>query len=262
MNGFTSVRNSFIADARFTATEKILLIWLASKPADWQVRNEQIEKELGIGRDATKRMLHSLRNKGAVTRPSAGHGANGQWVKSPSYLAIRDEIRQVSAGQTGGLKSAHGVTCNDGENAEFQPVSPKAGSPAYGSPASGFPAYTNKESTTKEGSTKEDRTKENDQADDMETLSKAATRQAVDDGESPPFMPEWTDELTERAKAHKAKLASPSQWEPGELRRLVCNAPDAHTLEVVWKMANQHSEWTDELTELAKARKAHLASLA
>jgi hypothetical protein len=42
-----------------------------------------------------------------------------------------------------------------------------------------------------------------------------------------------------------------------ELRRLVCESPDTHTLESLWE--HHRPEWTDELTELAKLRRAELA---
>lgn len=80
MNGFTSINNSFIADTRFKPIERMLLIWLASKPADWQVREDQVQKEFGLGRDVTRRMLRSLRDRGAITKPKSAQGTDGRWT--------------------------------------------------------------------------------------------------------------------------------------------------------------------------------------
>lgn len=191
MDGFTSIHNSFIVDTRFTMAEKMILIWLASKPADWQVREDQIMKELGIGRDMTRRLLRELRAKGAVTKPKPERTAAGTWAKLPSYLAMRDEVRHVSAGGTRWQK------------------------PATVEPASGEPAHTTKENELK--------------------IVKPTTGEAS----AEPIV---------------------SYYEDKSLADLVSNAPCVRAIEALWRVHKTDGEWTPEITELAKARKAELAS--
>jgi hypothetical protein len=110
-DGFTSVHNSFIVSEDFELDEKLVLIWLASKPADWLVRQDQLQAELGIGRDRAKRILRDLRAKGAITKPDAVRNTDGTFRRPPSELAaeVRASIRYVSAGRTEGLESRPSV---------------------------------------------------------------------------------------------------------------------------------------------------------
>jgi hypothetical protein len=100
-DNWTTVNHAFLISHEYTAEEKLILIWLASKPDDWDVRTEQVQQELHLGRDAVKRILHHLRDKGAITKPLPERQPNGKWCKTSGRLAIRSEIRPVSAGGTG-----------------------------------------------------------------------------------------------------------------------------------------------------------------
>lgn len=94
-DNFVSVRHDFLISAEYTAVERLILIWLASKPADWDVRQAQIEKELHLGRQAVETALKSLRRRGAITKPKPKRNPDGTLTAVPGRLAIRSVIKHV-----------------------------------------------------------------------------------------------------------------------------------------------------------------------
>ena len=100
-DNFVPIRHSFLVDPRYTAAEKTVLIWLASKPEDWDVKQDQVCKELNLGRKAAGTILRDLRDKGAISKPAPERDTGGRWVSKPGRLTIRHEIRHVTAGRTG-----------------------------------------------------------------------------------------------------------------------------------------------------------------
>lgn len=125
-DGFVPVRHSFLVDSRYTAAERLVLIWLASKPEDWDVRLDQVCAELNLGRDAAKRILRDLRQKSALTKPSPARKSGGTWARHSGRLAIRPEVRHVSAGRTGrretGIRSPGLYTKESGTNESTSPA--------------------------------------------------------------------------------------------------------------------------------------------
>jgi hypothetical protein len=107
IDAFTSVRNSFLVSPEFDLDEKLILMWLASKPPDWIVKQDVVQAELGLGRDRVKRILRNLRAKNAITKPAREQQKDGTWRTPSGKLvpAIRDSIRHVSPARTEGLES-------------------------------------------------------------------------------------------------------------------------------------------------------------
>jgi hypothetical protein len=136
---FVSVQHRFLTDQRFTLAEKTVLIWLASKPADWDVKLENVQAELGLGRDAVKGILARLRSKDAITKPASVRQPDGTMRRPLGRLAIRDEIRYIPAARTEGLKVRPSVlqsTLQRKNNKERKLASQAAPGPADAGPES------------------------------------------------------------------------------------------------------------------------------
>lgn len=97
----------------------------------------------------------------------------------------------------------------------------------------------------------------------VDTEPESAAGEPESNGDGPePWDPNRIPDWILEAERQRAETATPSPaWTvespADELRRLVREAPDAKALDALWRA--RKPEWTDELTALAKARKAQLA---
>ena len=68
---FVIVPNGIFRDPRLSVVAKGLLAYLLSLPASWEVRHDQLHRELGIGRKLLDRAFRELIEAGYVTRDEA-----------------------------------------------------------------------------------------------------------------------------------------------------------------------------------------------
>ena len=65
---FTVVPNAIFNDDRMTLGAKGLLGYLLSRPGDWQVRHDQLQHKLGVGRKLLTKLLIELEEAGYLER--------------------------------------------------------------------------------------------------------------------------------------------------------------------------------------------------
>lgn len=61
---FTRVSNTLIEDDSLSLEALGALVWLLSKPDNWQLRRHVISRKWGIGREKTARILEELKRAG------------------------------------------------------------------------------------------------------------------------------------------------------------------------------------------------------
>jgi hypothetical protein len=120
---FTTLMNETLQDPRIKPGALGVLVYLLSKPQDWQARQTEVQRHFGIGQTACATIFNELIELGYVVRTvnRTKNGSFDQWV-----YTVHE--RPVSVSTTTRL--------------------PATGSPATGSPASGQPDTT-KERTNK-----------------------------------------------------------------------------------------------------------------
>lgn len=67
-DNFSVLPNELINDDRLSTEHLGLLVYLLSKPNDWQVRVKQLQNRFDMGRDKTRRILATLEQYGYVSR--------------------------------------------------------------------------------------------------------------------------------------------------------------------------------------------------
>ena len=65
---FTVVPNAIFNDDRLSLTAKGLLGYLLSRPRNWEVRHDQLQRKLDIGRKLLSKLLNELREAGYLER--------------------------------------------------------------------------------------------------------------------------------------------------------------------------------------------------
>ena len=65
---FSVLPNELINDDRLSTEHLGLLVYLLSKPNDWQVRVKQLQNRFDMGRDKTRRILATLEQYGYISR--------------------------------------------------------------------------------------------------------------------------------------------------------------------------------------------------
>jgi len=75
---YTTVSNEFINDPSLTAKAKGILLYLLSKPNDWETRTEDIVEHMADGIDSIKSGLKELQNSGYMLRRRI-HGSRGRF---------------------------------------------------------------------------------------------------------------------------------------------------------------------------------------
>lgn len=65
---FSVLPNELINDDRLSTDHLGLLVYLLSKPNDWQVRVKQLQNRFDMGRDKTRRILATLEQYGYISR--------------------------------------------------------------------------------------------------------------------------------------------------------------------------------------------------
>lgn len=64
VRNFTIVSNDVINDARLSLEARGLLLWLLSKPENWQTNSDLLAAQHGVGRDRIRRVLRQLSDVG------------------------------------------------------------------------------------------------------------------------------------------------------------------------------------------------------
>ena len=67
-DNFSVLPNELINDDRLSTEHLGLLVYLLSKPNDWQVRVKQLQNRFDMGRDKTRRILATLEQYGYISR--------------------------------------------------------------------------------------------------------------------------------------------------------------------------------------------------
>ena len=67
-DNFSVLPNELINDDRLSTDHLGLLVYLLSKPNDWQVRVKQLQNRFDMGRDKTRRILATLEQYGYISR--------------------------------------------------------------------------------------------------------------------------------------------------------------------------------------------------
>ena len=67
-DNFSVLPNQLINDERLSTDHLGLLVYLLSKPNDWQVRVKQLQNRFDMGRDKTRRILATLEQYGYISR--------------------------------------------------------------------------------------------------------------------------------------------------------------------------------------------------
>src|SRR5438105_1279177 len=67
-NRYAQISSNLAQDKNLSFGARRLLLYIVSKPANWEVRNKDLVKEGGVGRDAVSRMLKELSDGGYLRR--------------------------------------------------------------------------------------------------------------------------------------------------------------------------------------------------
>lgn len=95
-SNFTVIPNEAILDTRLSAAARWLLVYLLSRPNDWQVHVGDIQKRGGVGREKAYRLIKELVSVGWV-RKSVSREDSGQWGGVEYIVTDQPEVEGSSA---------------------------------------------------------------------------------------------------------------------------------------------------------------------
>lgn len=94
-SNFTVIPNEAILDTRLSASARWLLVYLLSRPNDWQVQVGDIQKKGGVGREKAYRLIKELISVGWV-RKSISREDNGQWGGIEYVITDQPEVEEAA----------------------------------------------------------------------------------------------------------------------------------------------------------------------
>jgi hypothetical protein len=98
---YEKVLKSVLEDTSFTFAEFRVLLYLATKPDDWIIRQKQLEQALDIGVLCAKHALAGLRARGYIEVQEV-RASNGKFSKRISRLCRDLVIKEETPGQSTG----------------------------------------------------------------------------------------------------------------------------------------------------------------
>lgn len=128
-NNFTVVRNEFINDPMLSAKAKGILLYLLSKPDDWETRLEDIEAHMADGIDSIKSGVRELKGRGYMVR-NRRHLSDGRFQWETLVLEVPISIEQNAE-----------TPAKSGANPSVE--NPSMGVPSMVSPSMDFPSMVN-----------------------------------------------------------------------------------------------------------------------
>lgn len=82
---FTTIPNEVINHTGLVPLARLAVIYILSKPEDWEVRMVDLRKYLGVGRDLMRRIMRNIVDNGYADLKS-NHGDKGQFIGSGYYF--------------------------------------------------------------------------------------------------------------------------------------------------------------------------------
>lgn len=138
---FTTIGNQLVNDERLDADEVGIMLWLLSRPNDWEVRRAVIARRWRYGRERIARVFQNLIRTGWVVA-EAQRLADGTF--HVIYMVRDDPGPELTAEQA---RQATSMPRADDDEAEPQSASageqPDTGEPATAQPDTGEPATAN-----------------------------------------------------------------------------------------------------------------------
>ena len=101
--GYTRIPNALISDETLSFAAKTMYIYIASQAKDWVFYPEIMGKDLNIGRDKRRQLLHELEQHGLLEIQRRG-GSRGK--------RYRVTIKDVFSGDNKGIKDGNSVAEN------------------------------------------------------------------------------------------------------------------------------------------------------
>ncbi|CDW96341.1 hypothetical protein THICB2_780011 [Thiomonas sp. CB2] len=83
-----SVPLALIEDVRLDLAARAVAIWLATRPAGWQISVAHLLSALHLGRDRWRRIAGELQSAGYLARSPTPSGPGGRWVWEIVFCAI------------------------------------------------------------------------------------------------------------------------------------------------------------------------------
>jgi hypothetical protein len=83
-----SVPLALIEDVRLDLAARAVAIWLATRPAGWQISVAHLLSALHLGRDRWRRIAWELQSAGYLARSPTPSGPGGRWVWEIVFCAI------------------------------------------------------------------------------------------------------------------------------------------------------------------------------
>jgi hypothetical protein len=93
-NPYVVIQRSLAQDSRLSYAARGLLLYLLSKPDDWQAQMGDLQREGELGRHAMRTILHELEEHGYLVR-TCTRGAAGYWQWISQVYENPDEGREV-----------------------------------------------------------------------------------------------------------------------------------------------------------------------
>ena len=82
---FTTIPNEIINHTGLVPLSRLAVIYILSKPEDWEVRMVDLRKYLGVGRDLMRKIMRNIVDNGYADLKSI-HGDKGQFIGSGYYF--------------------------------------------------------------------------------------------------------------------------------------------------------------------------------
>lgn len=136
---FTVVTNCPIEDDRLSYDALGLLTYLLSRPDDWTVKQDQLRRRGGIGKDKLRRIMDDLMAAGYIV-VQAQRGADGKPVKgeggqfAANEYVVYDEPQQPDEGTTSGAAVAENPPRSETPDGGGKSATDRGGSAAAENP--------------------------------------------------------------------------------------------------------------------------------
>jgi hypothetical protein len=118
---FVTVANGFIGDSGISAGAKVVLIYLWSKPYDWEVYVTDIVKHMKEGRDSVYKSFRELLDLGYIHRRRRRMGASGRFhgYHYDVYGEPFGWIAKEGEGKGGGVDALADLAAHELKDGEF-----------------------------------------------------------------------------------------------------------------------------------------------
>lgn len=83
-----SVPHALVEDSRLELDTRAVAVWLATRPAGWQISIPHLLKSLNLGRDRWRRIARDLESNGYLRRNATPNGPGGRWVWEIIFCSI------------------------------------------------------------------------------------------------------------------------------------------------------------------------------